>query len=647
MGDSRDADVVVLRPELGQLTRLEGATGKVKWFCELGSPAIAPRIDGDDMLVSLKNGTLLNIEPQTGQVKWSARTPQPLQVTPIINAEKEHVYVPADHQNMYILSRQDGRCKEVFYVGHRQGGIAVPPIHLLGQLFIFENRTTDKALVRILKTDDAGANLTAGQDPVEMDGNIVTPPLVDGRKLVVMTDRGQIKVFDIVLSDEKNRVTVLASEVGGESRPMMTWGVTENDQLWMTNFRFQRWDVQVSTGKLVRPWIVDDGDEFVGPPLKFDDTIIHRRIPRGNRGIRVTAAKADTGAVQWAVDLGVPVVMLASPAPGRFDAIIATGAQFAIDPTQIVMNRAEFSTDSFKPGMNYSSPHTLANGFVSMQNTATSNRFLTYAASPSGNKMKSSAASFAAKPTTPPGTVLNGLAVGLDNGQLMVIDPLTGATISKPFQPPVEPGKKHVWNEPVYLEDGKALFATDSRRKLYRLGVGDSLRALSDVDLEGTPLGPAALIGKQVAIVLSNQTAESLLVFDGATLSKAGTTLLDGRWQAGPFSILPDLVLVQTDRKLQAFSENGKKSWEIPFPKVRLAAPPAVQPNGIALAATNGQVWMIDPTNGSIQGERSVDQPLSAAPLIIAGGMLLGTDEGTVLLIPKSETPVSTKGSQP
>ncbi len=104
--------------------------------------------------------------------------------------------------------------------------------------------------------------------------------------------------------------------------------------------------------------------------------------------------------------------------------------------------------------------------------------------------------------------------------------------------------------------------------------------------------------------------------------------LLDGRWQAGPYTISPELVLVQTDRKLQAFGEGGKKAWEMEFPKVRLAAPPAVQPNGIALASTNGQIWLLDPSNGNVQAERSVDQPLSAAPLVIAGGMLLGTDEG-------------------
>lgn len=646
VGDSLQSDVIVLRPDLGQLTRLEGATGNVKWFCELGGPAHAPRIDGEDMLISLKNGTLLNIEPQSGQIKWAAHTPQPLQVTPIINGEKEHIYVPANHQNMYVLSRQDGRCKEVFYVGHREGGIAVPPIHLLGQLFIFENRTAEKSVVRIMSTDDTGANISFGQEPIEMDGNIVTTPLIDGRKLVVMTDRGQIKVFDVVPS-EKIKVSVLASEVAAESRPMMTWGATENNQLWLTNFRFTRFEVQVSTGKLVRHFVLNETDEFVGPPLKFDDIIVHRRIPRGNRGIRVSAVRADNGADQWATDLGVPVVMLASPAQGRFDAVIASGAQFAIDPSQMFLNKAESNVDSFKFGMNFSNPRTLAGGLITLQNLTTGNRFTTYAPTPSGNKIKNGAASYAAKPTAPPASVGNGVAVGLDDGQLLVVDPLTGTTLSKPFQPPVEPGKKHVWNEAVYLDEAKALFATDSRRKLYRVGVGESLRVLSDVDLEGTPMGPASLLGKQIAVVLSNQTAENLYIFDSATLAKAGSTLLDGRWQAGPFTISPDLVLVQTDRKLQAFGEGGKKAWEIPFPKVRLAAPPATQPNGIAIAATNGQVWLIDTSNGSVQTERTVDQPLSAAPLVIAGGMLLGTDEGSVLLIPKAETPVSTKGAQP
>ncbi len=160
------------------------------------------------------------------------------------------------------------------------------------------------------------------------------------------------------------------------------------------------------------------------------------------------------------------------------------------------------------------------------------------------------------------------LAFGLDNGQLQVIDPLTGAQAAKPFQPPVDRGKKHVWSQP------------STWRKLVRLlpptFVANSIdwtsvrtcELISDIDIEGKVLGPLVVVDKQVGLVLSNQTEESFYTYDGSNLVKAGVTLLDGRWQAGPFQITPDQVLVQTIRKLQMFGTNSQKIWEVDFPRV-------------------------------------------------------------------------------
>ncbi len=67
---------------------------------------------------------------------------------------------------------------------------------------------------------------------------------------------------------------------------------------------------------------------------------------------------------------------------------------------------------------------------------------------------------------------------------------------------------------------------------------------------------------------------------------------------------------------------------------------------GIALAATSGQAWLIDPSNGSIRNELNVDMPLSAAPLAVPGGMLLGNDEGTVLLMRLTDAPAQPKVTQ-
>jgi outer membrane protein assembly factor BamB len=194
----------------------------------------------------------------------------------------------------------------------------------------------------------------------------------------------------------------------------------------------------------------------------------------------------------------------------------------------------------------------------------------------------------------------------------------------------------------VFLEETNTLFATDSRRKLYRIAVAQTLRSLADVDIKGSVLGPLATVGTQVVAVLSNQTDERLLVLDGTSLAKVATPALDGRWLSGPFPLSHDAIVVQTDRKLQAFGVGGAKLWEIDFPRVRLAAPPLVGATGLAIAATDGQAWLIDPANGQIRSELNAGQPLSAAPLAVPGGMMLGTDEGTVLLMRLSDAKPAT-----
>ncbi|MGN6136774.1 MAG: outer membrane protein assembly factor BamB family protein [Aureliella sp.] len=628
------SDAVVCRPELGQLTRLDGATGKVKWFSDLGGAAHAPHVDGEDMLVSLRDGQLLDLDPESGQLKWAVQLPQAAELSPAVNAEKPNIYLPGDHSNLYVLSRQDGKCQEVYYLGHRSGTIAVPPVHLLGQLFVFENRTSGRSYIRILQTDDAGLKLTQTQDPIEVEGNIVTPPLIDGRKVVVLSDRGQIKVLDIEPTSEKNKVSVIVSEVPSESKPTITWGVSEGNQLWMANYRFTRWDIQVSTSKLVRPWIRDDGDQFVGPPKKYGDCIVHARVVRGTRGVRVSAVVAETGEPLWMTDLGVPISLVASPAPGKFDAITSSAAQFTIDVGQSLINKPETNPEGAKPGVLYENPRLLADGSVALNNVSNHNRLALYTPGDSGNRLKVITADFGGgQPTSPPAAVGESLAFGLDNGQMVLIDPTNGAHVATPFQPPVEPGRKHKWNQPVFLEETNTLFATDSRRKLYRIAVAQTLRSLADVDIEGSVLGPLATVGTQVVAVLSNQTDERLLVLDGTSLAKVATPALDGRWLSGPFPLSHDAIVVQTDRKLQAFGVGGAKLWEIDFPRVRLAAPPLVGATGLAIAATDGQAWLIDPANGQIRSELNAGQPLSAAPLAVPGGMMLGTDEGTVLLM--------------
>lgn len=68
------------------------------------------------------------------------------------------LYVVGDHSNLYVLNSRDGSCVESYYLGHESQTISVPPVPLLGHLFIIENAGLNYANVHVLRVDDAVRN---------------------------------------------------------------------------------------------------------------------------------------------------------------------------------------------------------------------------------------------------------------------------------------------------------------------------------------------------------------------------------------------------------------------------------------------------------------------------------------------------------
>ncbi len=250
---------------------------------------------------------------------------------------KKHLYVPAEHSNMYVLSRSDGSCKEVVYLGHRAGAIAVPPVLVLGQLFVFENRG-DHSLIRIFNTNDEGLAVNSTQTPYRVKGNIVVPPQIDGRRLFVISDLGEIAVLDIEPAAEKDKVSRFDPVPASKQEPRLSFMAAGNNKLWIAESMLIRMDLVVSRGKLERAWVREDGDVFTSPPQLIGDILLHCRTLRGNSGVRVSAVNAETGDPLWATDLGIPVVSVAAGA-GKPDAINSAAMLYALDRPRPFANR--------------------------------------------------------------------------------------------------------------------------------------------------------------------------------------------------------------------------------------------------------------------------------------------------------------------
>lgn len=640
--DTASSDLLICRTDSGHFARLDGASGKIKWHIDVGSAALRASVDGEDAYIAARDGMLTNIDVGHGQTKWAVKLPQLIETPAGVSAGKPHLYIPGDHSNLYVLARQDGSCKEVYYLGHRKGTIAIPPMLVLGQLFVFENAGADFANIRILQTSDSGLQLAAAQAPIQLKGNIVVPPLSDGRRLIVLTDLGEVAVLDVEPTAAKEKVSTIASIRASEPTPRPTWAIVDRNALWTASNRFVRYEIQVSKSQIAHNWTKEPGDQFTAPPQKFDDVIVHSRTVRGTQGIRVAAVSAQTCDPMWQTDLGVPIsAILEAGLPGKFDALSTSGTLFTID-TQPIRNSADENPEEGKPSMLYRDPEPLAGGSQVMLNASIKNRFAVYKQR-LPKRMQTLAANFGgAEPTCPPTGMGDKFVVGLSNGQLIAINPANGSVAGSPFQLTMKPGQRVKWNQPAYLENSQTLVVTSDMQKLMRIGVGDALKRLSEVDLEQPMRGALVAVGSKVLGVSASQTSDNLHVFDSTSLKQDAVIPLSGRVITGPYSVA-DRVLVQTESKVEAVDASGKVLWVIDFPKSRVVGKPALVGENIVLASASGQIWLIDPKSGATVASMAANHPLSAVPLVVARGLLLGSDEGCVLVMPPLNASSGTK----
>ena len=625
-----ESDAIVCQPEPGIISRLTGRSGSPMWSTNLGTPVHTPSLVDEDMFVASLAGTIADLDGQNGQIKWAATLPQPAATAPASAAKNPQLYIPADHSNVYVLSRSDGTCPEVFYLGHRPGSIAVPPVWMLGQLFVFENIGSQSAKIRILSTSSTGLELQETQTAITMEGNIVSPPQVDGRRLVVQSDAGQIKVLDVEPTAQSRRVSELVTVPKSLTQPRMSWLLADSNRVWVAQQQLMRFDVQVATLSMSRVWIKYDGDQFVAPPQRFGDVLIHARTQRGTRGVRITAANANTGEPLWETDVGVPVTYIGSAGSG-YQAVNSSGMLFTLG-NRPIRSQADVNPGQGKPDLLFEQAVQLSDGRAVLLNNSRSNQLAVV--SPEAPKIKLLSANFGiARPTSRPTAVEDKLAVGLDRGQLVLINAASAAMVGAPYQPAVEAGQKVRWHTSVYLPESKALIAANDLANLVRLSTDGGLTELKAVRLDHPIVGPLVAVGGHVAGVAAIDSGDSLQLIDATNLQTVAAWPLSGHLIAGPFATEQG-CLVQTDSKLALVSVAGQALWTIDFPASPLVAGPLVNGEQWNLATQAGQVTVLNAKDGQVLGQADVEQALSSPLSLLGTSLLMGTEEGAVLALP-------------
>jgi PQQ-like domain len=198
-------------------------TGRALWYQPLPAPASGPAtIVGGRAYVAVRDpeGTIFEFELTSGIRKGRIRLGQPAGPGMVVRPGTGLLYAAADARRVYVIdagakdddgNRKDPTCVQVIATNHPAGTLRTPPV-LLGpdgdlpaDRWMILAQTDGKIrafTVLPIQPPPADGKLppeTPATPAVELplDGWVWFPPVADGERLGMVTDRGQFRLFGV------------------------------------------------------------------------------------------------------------------------------------------------------------------------------------------------------------------------------------------------------------------------------------------------------------------------------------------------------------------------------------------------------------------------------------------------------------------
>ena len=383
-------------------------------------------------VIDLKSGV------RTGYVQFA----QPLRVTPAANPHQERLYLTGDHSSLYSISLTDLSCAGVYHLGHAEGSIRVPPVLVLDKLSVLENDGVETSHLHFLALDAEGTLAKEVADR-RLTGSATSAPLVAGRRMLVVTDRGQMEVYDIGTTDGTQALTLIASRRHGQPAGVRHAAIVGN-HIWIGDSQLTKFAISPTGNRLPVESIENDfsGATFDHPFLPTANTLIHVHRPKKRTGFVVAATDTAQGKVLWETQLAMPPAGAAvvDSAAKALAVANAEGFVFRFDEAAI---RSRVQDQPLTAQSRPTNLPALTKAVDLGQGRAAFcaagfDQILLYDPAKAGQSLRwVKLASPLACAVTPMG---NGFVAPLDVGQVFYLSATDGTSFATPFQPRLQPG---------------------------------------------------------------------------------------------------------------------------------------------------------------------------------------------------------------
>ena len=236
----------------------------------------------------------------------------------------------------------------------------------------------------------------------------------------------------------------------------------------MANNRFTKYQLQATSGKLAREWVLDEQDVYVAPLQLVRDVVIHVRRRQNAPGVTIAATRTNDKDPSWQTEVAVPARgrvrargrdrcrdRARAAVPGGCGGLRTTACSRKPRPRRVRDERLVLSLAEaidcgdgqwvFSPPQGY---NQLV--FYRPGNVENALRLLTLTV-PLGAA------------TAEPVPFAGGLLVPLQDGNVVLADPVTGGERMHAFHPSTQSGGDE-WSRPAVLDGGQEFVIANNHR---------------------------------------------------------------------------------------------------------------------------------------------------------------------------------------
>lgn len=626
---SVDDRLITFDTRRGELLCLDRDSGELIWRIALDDEIGQPTRVGDNILCPGQSGKLHVVEAATGIGRGYVQFAQPLGAAPVASADGKTLYLPGEHSSFYSLSAADFSCSNVFYLGHAKGSVSVAPVFVNGRVVVVENDGASSCTVHVLGVaEDGSADRRLTKRRIE--GLTTASPHTFARRFALVTDVGQIEVFEVALEDDAPLVS-LASRSPTRRRRGARYAAVHAGDLWLAGVGLSRYSISPSGNRLPVRDVEDPfrNDAFVHPLLVQDDVLIHARKRRGKPGVAIAATDLSNGQSSWQTDLmpppaGSPVALNAGP-DGLWYATAAGIYQLAPRDQRFMTNNQPRSPSADFPPVTAAG---VTRGGVNYWSVS-------HGVNTPGGDEPPAVFALPGDLACPPAPLGEGWVVPLRLGQIHLLDPTTGQPLAAPYQPPLHPGQRLAWRRPAVFEDS-LIIADETTMTAIDLIQGEPARL--DASAQVAAADADAVVGRLAAtsdLAFAARRNGRLTSHTPGSLETAGEVNLGAPPVWGPYAVGERVLVATADRKLHCVAANapGELAWALELPAGDLVGAPLGQEKSAVLAGRNGFIARINLETGEPQRIIDIGQRIATGPTLAGDQLAVAAPDGAVLFL--------------